>query len=345
MLLTNCLKILQVSEEKSLSKEDIEQIPFANSPDDFSKNLTTFAALKEESSNSVKKSILDPIVNPYELNKASEEQADHRQQHQLAEKENEKEENNKSESETAKFETSASSLDNELKEFVKQRYQKRYRSKFRKSSHLVDDIIIEENEEDLRLEAENNEDMFKKHLKPKSKKEVTFAKSEPKTIIHHVQADQEQSSEDEFNGYAKVVVSQNLAEEILDEIYGKIDTLRTYENSSVGENGAIEAPLENKSLADEILDELYGHNDNEKPKDQNQNGLEENSMYEEISKPDLEQPVIQGRFLYLLILWCNLFLVKEKCVHTLCWKCDTILKRQHPPYTTPSAKMQIIGIF
>ena len=260
----------------------------------------------------MKKSILDPIVNPYELNKASEEQADHRQQHQLAEKENEKEENNKSESETAKFETSASSLDNELKEFVKQRYQKRYRSKFRKSSHLVDDIIIEENEEDLRLEAENNEDMFKKHLKAKPKKEVTF--SEPKTIIHHVQADQEQSSEDELNGYAKVVVSQNLAEEILDEIYGKIDTLRTYENSSVGENGAIEAPLENsnKSLADEILDELYGHNDNEKPKDQNQN--EENSMYEEISKPDLEQPVIQGRFLYHL--WCNLFFKEKKNVST-----------------------------
>ena len=259
--------------------------------------MTTFAALKEESSNSVKKSILDPIVNPYELNKASEEQADHRQKHQLAdENEKQEEENNKSESETAKFETSAS-LDNELKEFVKQRYQKRYRSKFRKSSHLVDDIIIEENEEDLRLEAENNEDMFKKHLKTKPKKEVTF-KSEPKTI--HVQADQDlQSSEDEFNGYAKVVVSQNLAEEILDEIYGKIETLRTYENSSVGENGAIEAPLENsnKSLADEILDELYGHNNNEKPKDLDTNqNLEENSMYEEISKPDLEQPVIQGRF-------------------------------------------------
>ena len=260
----------------------------------------------------MKKSILDPIVNPYELNKASEEQADHRQKHQLAdENEKEEEENNKSESEAAKFETSAS-LDNELKEFVKQRYQKRYRSKFRKSSHLVDDIIIEENEEDLRLEAENNEDMFKKHLKAKPKKEVTF--SEPKTIIHHVQADQEQSSEDELNGYAKVVVSQNLAEEILDEIYGKIDTLRTYENSSVGENGAIEAPLENsnKSLADEILDELYGHNDNEKPKDQNQN--EENSMYEEISKPDLEQPVIQGRFLYHL--WCNLFFKEKKNVST-----------------------------
>ena len=50
-----------------------------------------------------------------------------------------------------------------------------------------------------------------------------------------------ESSEDELTGYSKVVVSQNLAEEILDEIYGKIDN--KYENSAVNENGAIEAPL------------------------------------------------------------------------------------------------------
>ena len=66
-----------------------------------------------------------------------------------------------------------------------------------------------------------------------------------------------------------------LAEEILDEIYGKIEafnhnnntsSLQVYENSVVNENGAIEAPFhlhdpnlnQPKSLADEILDELYG---------------------------------------------------------------------------------------
>ena len=114
----------------------------------------------------------------------------------------------------------------------------------------------------------------------------------------HKRSESEVSSEDEFNGYDKVVVSQNLAEEILDEIYGKIDTLqdglRTYENSSVSENGAIEAPLEqnstNKSLADEILDELYGHK-----KCESLSETEEENSYEEISKPDLEQPVIQGK--------------------------------------------------
>ena len=82
-----------------------------------------------------------------------------------------------------------------------------------------------------------------------------------------------ESSEDELNGYDKVVVSQNLAEEILDEIYGKIEAFNTvttatqvYENSVVNENGAIDAPFhlhdpninQPKSLADEILDELYG---------------------------------------------------------------------------------------
>ena len=84
-----------------------------------------------------------------------------------------------------------------------------------------------------------------------------------------------ESSEDELNGYDKVVVSQNLAEEILDEIYGKIEAFnpvttttatQVYENSVVNENGAIDAPFhlhdpninQPKSLADEILDELYG---------------------------------------------------------------------------------------
>ena len=64
-----------------------------------------------------------------------------------------------------------------------------------------------------------------------------------------------------------------MAEEILDEIYGKIEAFNTvttatqvYENSVVNENGAIDAPFhlhdpninQPKSLADEILDELYG---------------------------------------------------------------------------------------
>ena len=168
--------MFQVSAEKSLSKEEIqvEQIPLAEE----SKILTTFAALKEESSSqqqqsSAKKSILDPIVCPYELNNVSELDTS---------------ENN--EATEPSPQTLDAALDNELKEFVKQRYQKRYRSKFRKSSsNLIDETIIEETDQDL-IEAESDDlkdepeagnDMFKKHLKTKPKKEVTF-KSEPKTI-------------------------------------------------------------------------------------------------------------------------------------------------------------------
>ena len=252
--------------------------------------------MKEENfqQSSAKKSILDPIVSPYELNKV---ELDHV-----------KNENNEGlEQSSQKFETS---LDNELKEFVKQRYQKRYRSKFRKSgtgSNLIDETIIEETDQDL-IEAEsdlnNDSDMFKKHLKSKPKKEVTFAAIEAKPlVVKNQESEAAVSSEDEFNGYDKVVVSQNLAEEILDEIYGKIDTLQNggpkYENSSVSENGAIEAPLEspNKSLADEILDELYGHNKKCEPE-----FSEDENSYEEISKPDLEQPVIQGKNCFFLIL-------------------------------------------
>ena len=46
-------------------------------------------------------------------------------------------------------------INNELKEFVKQRYARRYRSKFprRKSSNLIDEVILEEDESEL-AEAE-----------------------------------------------------------------------------------------------------------------------------------------------------------------------------------------------
>jgi hypothetical protein len=81
-------------------------------------------------------------------------------------------------------------------------------------------------------------------------------------------------TEDELTGYSKVVVSHNLAEEILDEIYGKLaqaaESGAEYENADffssaaptpfflfpdAGEVDAAEPP---RSLADEILDELYG---------------------------------------------------------------------------------------
>lgn len=108
-------------------------------------------------------------------------------------------------------------------------------------------------------------------------------------------------TEDELTGYSKVVVSHNLAEEILDEIYGKMSEAAVeagqsteYENAdffssaappfflfqdSEAANGS-EPP---RSLADEILDELYGgdlkfdENDESTKTDD-----DENDFYEEI---------------------------------------------------------------
>ena len=87
------------------------------------------------------------------------------------------------------------------------------------------------------------------------------------------------SSDDEWTGYDKVVVSHNLAEEILDEIYGKLEDNKEKEETSecdaatsviyedvaavaldtkaLAEAAAAEA-AKKKTMADEILDELYG---------------------------------------------------------------------------------------
>ena len=86
-------------------------------------------------------------------------------------------------------------------------------------------------------------------------------------------------SDDEWSGYDKVVVSHNLAEEILDEIYGKLEDNKEKEESgecdaatsviyedvaavalntrAIAETAAAEA-AKKKTMADEILDELYG---------------------------------------------------------------------------------------
>lgn len=99
------------------------------------------------------------------------------------------------------------------------------------------------------------------------------------------------SSDDEWMDYDKVIVSHNLAEEILDEIYGKLEpiasTRKKEESQSENLSNSHEMPVKcanedvhvssseessnysedfqqmseqfKKSLADEILDELYGH--------------------------------------------------------------------------------------
>jgi len=75
-------------------------------------------------------------------------------------------------------------------------------------------------------------------------------------------------SEDELTGYSKVMVSNNLAEEILDEIYGKmaVDDGSADYFASGQPFFLFQAPIPRevgeapRSLADEILEELYGEN-------------------------------------------------------------------------------------
>ena len=123
---------------------------------------------------------------------------------------------------------------------------------------------------------------------------------------------QSNETEDELTGYSKVVVSHNLAEEILDEIYGKltqgIDPSQSYENADFFSSPAppfflfqgIEPEADNeppRSLADEILDELYG-GDQEKDFDENEDGaIREEDFYEEIrnlSDPDSNSSTAVG---------------------------------------------------
>ena len=147
-----------------------------------------------------------------------------------------------------------------------------------------------------------------------------------------------QETEDELTGYSKVVVSHNLAEEILDEIYGKLAQVQPppddggqYENSDFFSSAATpfflfqetgsEAP---RSLADEILDELYGgdekcDDDDDDDKSNKRNADEDdNDYYEEIrdvsgqpgndaksasenaSKPSNVNPVLAGESNILL---------------------------------------------
>ena len=166
-------------------------------------------------------------------------------------------------------------------------------------SFLIEEAIPEESEEDL---LDNNiqiiisspiqlRSILKKDKKDKdqravAKKGVKFSMCD----IDQSEAEENKNMEDEtlFGDYDKVIVSANLAEEILNEIYGKIEekivvvdsssssvTVVDDERNDVGEDvPEIELEKEraendgenevNKSMADEILDELYGTNNSNK---------------------------------------------------------------------------------
>jgi hypothetical protein len=126
---------------------------------------------------------------------------------------------------------------------------------------------------------------------PAKKKSVAFALDPVEETFESVRFDSlsplslsSTSSDDEWSGYDKVIVSHNLAEEILDEIYGKLEEAKPMPEeraiSDVSSNGSgyyedvgdvsSEVSLakalaeqakqlqRKKSMADEILDEIYG---------------------------------------------------------------------------------------
>lgn len=127
-----------------------------------------------------------------------------------------------------------------------------FKPKFPKRTfQIVDDVIPEEDEDDLLLEETSvtrSTVVVKSILKPQSttgqqeqsvKKEVTFDEmgtvSSVPSIAHSASEGQcqkcesqpssttDDDSDNEWSGYDKVIVGHNLAEEILDEIYGKFD--------------------------------------------------------------------------------------------------------------------------
>lgn len=166
-------------------------------------------------------------------------------------------------------------------------------SKRRRNSppFLIEEAIPEESEQDL---LDNNIQIIISspiQLRSILKKDRNNNKDQAKKGVKFSIRDEDNKNmeEDEtlFGDYDKVIVSANLAEEILNEIYGKIEennsTLVDDSSSSVvtvdNDDDVVEVQVENKeekeaeeennnkSMADEILDELYGTNVNKVTKD------------------------------------------------------------------------------
>lgn len=318
-------------EERELSR------PYLND-DDFDETRTGFTAPK--------KSILDPGVDPYELNNASDpystDEFDSDDEVVLEEPLDPVQEGDKAvtvsvtdkvvQPEEVKAEhvggdwpnvnepSSNSSVPR--RSFKRQSLLRRRRGL---RSSLVEEVIVEENEEDLAAEDLEVSDTsltltsvstpIKSILKRSrsatssdfepieeevddmgavastDKSQVLSRSKEARTEARRLDKDEE-----EWSDYDKIIVSHNLAEEILDEIYGKLDdqeqnemkitpqalasqstamTKKVEEAKSkssvsktvvaaaadcfVSENDDDEMTTSfNKSMADEILDELYG---------------------------------------------------------------------------------------
>ena len=144
---------LKISEEKSLAKEDIVQVSGleTSSPQELSpkKNLTTFAALKNSeqphTNNNNNKKVENLVVHQDQVNSVTENIS-------INTTTTSESSSDKSSDEivTENKIVPIDPVTNELKEFVKQRYARRYRSKFpRRKTNLIDEVILEEDEDAL----------------------------------------------------------------------------------------------------------------------------------------------------------------------------------------------------
>ena len=141
---------LKISEEKSLAKEDIVQVSGleTSSPQESpKKNLTTFAALKNSeqphNNNNNNKKVENLVVHEDQVNSVTENISITNTSESSSDKSSD-------EIITENKIVPIDPVTNELKEFVKQRYARRYRSKFpRRKTNLIDEVILEEDEDAL----------------------------------------------------------------------------------------------------------------------------------------------------------------------------------------------------
>ncbi len=117
--------------------------------------------------------------------------------------------------------------------------------------------------------------------------------------------EEEKKEEEDWSDYDKVIVSHNLAEEILDEIYGKLikeeeedDTNHAWEEC----DEVLLSDFKKRSMAEEILEELYGRNEAKLQRTMSRKSKSSSPS----SKDDtalLERRALLGEFPSLSILW------------------------------------------
>ena len=266
-----------VARKSNLRKENSDN-GFGPFEDESSSDSSSSSSSKN--SQKQRRSILDPGLNPYELNEVHEPSL----LPSSKETESSVDEDVKDDKSDKNDEKSLSSPRTTVRSIptfkpkpkltvAEYRYRKFQQRKYhprRKIAIQIDDVILEEDEDALaaeNLEVVSSEPLMpvKSILKrasppqsdqedpndspstPPQRKGVRFDENRSSTIRYPVAdyedssefktvsvATSDESSEDEWYGYDKVIVSHNLAEEILNEIYGK----STYDATATAEAAA-----------------------------------------------------------------------------------------------------------